>query len=90
MQLTSTLTCPECGGVATETMPTNACQFFYDCRHCAAVLRPLAGDCCVFCSFGDVHALRFRRRRRTGPWRAAAGEGVSHLSIRDERVTPDL
>ena len=29
MQLTSTLTCPECGGVATETMPTNACQFFY-------------------------------------------------------------
>ena len=25
MQLTSTLTCPECGGVATETMPTNAC-----------------------------------------------------------------
>ena len=54
MQLTSTLTCPECGGVATETMPTNACQFFYDCRHCAAVLRPLAGDCCVFCSFGDV------------------------------------
>ena len=54
MQLTSTLTCPKCGGVATERMPTNACQFFYDCRHCAVVLRPLAGDCCVFCSFGDV------------------------------------
>ena len=54
MQLTSALTCPKCGGVATETMPTPACQFFYDCRHCAVVLRPLPGDCCVFCSFGDV------------------------------------
>lgn len=54
MQLTSTLTCPRCGGVSTETMPVNACQFFYDCRHCAEVLRPLGGDCCVFCSYGDV------------------------------------
>jgi len=50
----STLTCPECGHQATETMPTDACQFFYDCKDCAAVLKPLAGDCCVFCSFGTV------------------------------------
>jgi hypothetical protein len=35
-------------------MPTNACQFFYDCPHCAAKLRPLEGDCCVYCSYGDV------------------------------------
>jgi hypothetical protein len=28
----STLTCPECGHQATETMPTDACQFFYDCK----------------------------------------------------------
>lgn len=54
MQLTSTLTCPQCGGTSTETMPTNACRFFYDCRHCTAVLLPLEGDCCVFCSFGDT------------------------------------
>ena len=66
MQLTSTLTCPECGGVATETMPTNACQFFYDCRHCAAVLRPLAGDCCVFCSFGDVPCPPIQEAKANG------------------------
>lgn len=53
-QLTSTLTCPECGGRSTNTMPTDACQFFYDCPHCAAVLRPLKGHCCVYCSYGDV------------------------------------
>ncbi|HWI87642.1 MAG TPA: GDCCVxC domain-containing (seleno)protein [Sphingomicrobium sp.] len=54
MQLISTLTCPHCGGVSQETMPTDACQYFYDCRHCGAVLRPLSGDCCVFCSYGDA------------------------------------
>lgn len=50
----STLTCPECGHRATENMPTDACQFFYDCHGCGAVLRPKAGDCCVFCSYGSV------------------------------------
>ena len=50
----STLTCPECGQQTTETMPTDACQFFYDCPGCGSLLRPLEGDCCVYCSFGDV------------------------------------
>ncbi|WP_395612206.1 GDCCVxC domain-containing (seleno)protein [Allosphingosinicella sp.] len=54
MQLASTLTCPECGKASIETMPTNACQFFYDCPHCGVLLKPLPGDCCVFCSYGDV------------------------------------
>ena len=53
-QLPSTLTCPMCGGEALEIMPTDACQFFYDCRHCGELLRPLKGHCCVFCSYGDV------------------------------------
>ena len=35
-------------------MPTNACWFFYDCTACGAVLRPKPGDCCVFCSWGDM------------------------------------
>ena len=52
--LQSTLTCPECGTVKTETMPTDACQYFYDCTGCGEVLRPKAGDCCVFCSYGTV------------------------------------
>jgi hypothetical protein len=51
--LQSTLTCPACGHVKEETMPTDACQWFYECEHCKAVLRPKAGDCCVFCSYGS-------------------------------------
>lgn len=50
----STLTCPQCGHRATEIMPTDACQYFYDCQGCGFVLKPKAGDCCVYCSYGDV------------------------------------
>ena len=53
-QLVSTLTCPVCGHQKTETMPTDACQYFYECSGCKTLLKPKAGDCCVFCSYGDV------------------------------------
>ncbi|MDX1485975.1 MAG: GDCCVxC domain-containing (seleno)protein [Alphaproteobacteria bacterium] len=53
-ELKSTVTCPECGHRAEQTMPTNACQYVYDCPGCGALLKPLAGDCCVFCSYGSV------------------------------------
>jgi len=52
--LRSTLTCPECGHARTETMPTDACLYFYVCTGCGTRLRPKRGDCCVFCSYGDV------------------------------------
>lgn len=52
--LRSTITCPHCGHAAEETMPTNACLFFYDCPACHARLKPQPGDCCVFCSYGSV------------------------------------
>lgn len=52
--LQSRIVCPSCSGATLETMPNDACQYFYDCKHCGAVLRPLPGDCCVFCSFADV------------------------------------
>jgi hypothetical protein len=35
-------------------MPTDACLFFHECAGCHALLRPKAGDCCVFCSYGSV------------------------------------
>lgn len=54
MQLESTLTCPDCGHQATAQMPTDACQFFYDCEGCGKRLKPKPGDCCVFCSYGTV------------------------------------
>ncbi|WP_428410584.1 GDCCVxC domain-containing (seleno)protein [Hyphococcus sp.] len=50
----STITCPECGHQSTDEMPTDACQWFYDCEGCGAVLKPKPGDCCVYCSYGDV------------------------------------
>jgi hypothetical protein len=50
----STITCPHCGGSSAETMPTDACLFFHDCRHCGARLKPKSGDCCVFCSYGSA------------------------------------
>ena len=52
--LQSTITCPNCGYQKEETMPTNACQFFYECENCKTLLKPKQGDCCVYCSYGSV------------------------------------
>ncbi|MDZ7720535.1 MAG: GDCCVxC domain-containing (seleno)protein [Balneolaceae bacterium] len=52
--LESTLTCPNCGEKVTETMPTDSCQFFWQCPNCEEVAKPKQGDCCVFCSYGSV------------------------------------
>jgi MerC mercury resistance protein len=52
--LQSVITCPACGNETEETMLTNACLFFYDCPACKVRLKPKAGDCCVFCSYGSV------------------------------------
>lgn len=54
MTLDSVLTCPHCGYAKREHMPVDACQYFYGCGKCRALLRPKPGDCCVFCSFGSV------------------------------------
>ena len=54
IELESTLTCPECGHSEKETMPTDACQFFYECKNCGTILKPKSGDCCVYCSYGTV------------------------------------
>ena len=52
--LQSTITCPECGHKKEETMPTNACQYFYECESCKKVLKPTGNDCCVYCSYVTV------------------------------------
>ena len=54
VELTSMITCPECGHQKTETMPTDSCQYFYDCEGCGAVIKPKHGDCCVYFSYGTV------------------------------------
>jgi hypothetical protein len=50
----SVLTCPSCGMESEESMPTDACLFFWNCPACGERVRPKPGDCCVFCSFGSV------------------------------------
>ena len=50
----STITCPQCGHQKTETMPENACQYFYECEQCGELLQAKEDDCCVFCSYGSV------------------------------------
>jgi hypothetical protein len=52
--LESMLTCPKCGFKKIETMPTDACQWFYKCENCGVLLKPKAEDCCVFCSYGSI------------------------------------
>src|SRR6516165_2179752 len=52
--LDSIITCPHCGSMKSERMPVDACQIVYECIGCVVQLRPKAGDCCVFCSYGSV------------------------------------
>ncbi|MDJ0947352.1 MAG: GDCCVxC domain-containing (seleno)protein [Alphaproteobacteria bacterium] len=54
VQIESTLSCPACGHRKTERMPTDACQYLYDCAGCGILLKPKEGDCCVFCSYGTA------------------------------------
>jgi rubredoxin len=65
-ELRSEITCPACGHRKVETMPTDACQFFYQCEGCGSVLRPKAGDCCVFCSYGSVPCPPIQLEGQTG------------------------
>ncbi|MDZ4079743.1 MULTISPECIES: GDCCVxC domain-containing (seleno)protein [Hydrocarboniphaga] len=60
----SVITCPRCGASKSETMPADACQFFYECSDCKTLLRPTAGDCCVFCSFGSVKCPPIQQQSR--------------------------
>ncbi len=52
--LQSVIACPSCGHRSEETMPTNACLYYYECTGCRKMLKPKSGDCCVFCSYGSV------------------------------------
>ncbi|WP_277246166.1 GDCCVxC domain-containing (seleno)protein [Micrococcus terreus] len=54
VELTSVVTCPVCQQETSAQMPTDSCQFFWVCPNCRERVRPLGGDCCVFCSYGTV------------------------------------
>ncbi|OFX62120.1 MAG: hypothetical protein A2046_02475 [Bacteroidetes bacterium GWA2_30_7] len=52
--LKSIITCPNCGYQKDEEMPKDSCQFYYECNNCKKILKPLKGNCCVYCSYGSV------------------------------------
>ena len=54
LELYSTLTRPECGQQTKDKMPSDSCQYYYECKSCNALSKPKPGDCCVYCSYGDV------------------------------------
>ncbi|HHK74899.1 MAG TPA: hypothetical protein ENJ57_07015 [Rhizobiales bacterium] len=53
-ELKTRITCPKCGEKSDETMPEDHFVIFYKCKSCGETLKPLKGDCCVFCSYGTV------------------------------------
>ena len=54
LQLQSIITCSQCDQKTIEQMPTNYCQYFWECPHCKNKLIPRQGDRCVYCSYGNV------------------------------------
>jgi hypothetical protein len=64
--LESVLVCPVCGFAKRETMPTDACQLYYECTGCKTLLRPKPGDCCVFCSYESVKCPPMQGLRSVG------------------------
>ena len=61
------LACDYCYvGKCEETMPLDACQWFYECTGCGALLKPRRGDCCVFCSWGSVPCPPVQLNGRSG------------------------
>nr|WP_275548825.1 GDCCVxC domain-containing (seleno)protein [Methylocystis rosea] len=47
-------------------MPPDACQIIGECKGCGALLRPKAGDCCVFCSYGNVPCPPIQEAKERG------------------------
>lgn len=47
-----------------ETMPTDTCQYFYECKNCKTRLKPLQGDCCVYCSYASVPCPPIQKEKK--------------------------
>jgi hypothetical protein len=55
------LTCPFCGFRQELEIPTDHCLFFHRCANCNMQIKPSPGDCCVFCSYGDIVCIPKQR-----------------------------
>jgi hypothetical protein len=71
MRIESVLTCPQCGFPSAEPMPVNFVG-------CGQKFKPLAGDCCVFCSFSSAPCPPVQGSGKT---RAARDDGSGHIQV---------
>ena len=71
-ELTSVITCPECGHQKTETMPTDSCQYFYDCEAVGRFSSPT-----MVTAASIVPMARYRVRR----FRFMAKAAVDEISL---------
>ena len=55
----STITCPKCGNLSKEVMPTNSCQFFWKCPTCNTVSKPKKATVVYFVAMAMLLALPF-------------------------------
>jgi hypothetical protein len=62
IQLNSIITCPDCGFKKVEIMPTDSCQFFYECTNCAVILKPKPGDCWFIVHTVTLNVPQFKRQ----------------------------
>ena len=60
--LESVFSCPKCHFDKKEVMPLDACQYYYECTACHTLIKPLKGDCCVYCSFGTVKCASIQQK----------------------------
>jgi len=44
----------------------DACLIFHRCDNCQIPFRPLVGDCCVFCSYGDTLCIPQQNEQSDG------------------------
>jgi hypothetical protein len=86
MQLESILTCPHCGHRSAETMPTDACRFFYGCKGCGMGLKP---DKAIAAYSVRTARSRARRYKRLIAAPDSTGSRL-HLerALSDEACTP--
>ena len=86
MLLQSTITCPHCATAKSETMPTDACQFFYECTGCGTKLKPKSGRLLrvLLLRLGAVSANSSSTLRRIGCYLLLCVTGD------DQRTDPNL
>lgn len=86
-QLWSAVRCPACAYVEPLAMSMNACLVFHACAGCGAIVRPRAGDCCVFCSDGSVACPPVQAGGTPGPCRSP---GLALRQEPDDRTAPGI